>query len=120
MHLACAFILHANGARAVKQDARDQCLFNHFEIRPLTGFVKIGLGRRTARAVTHRHIHPTKAFLGIAIIIFGQAVAGLLRRIEPSLMQRVVERAIAGRQWTIAAPILVATFGAAFGAFEIG
>ena len=120
IQLAIALIFNANSACAFKQDPRRQCLFNDPQVGPLARLIQIGLGRRTARAVPHRHIHPAKAFLGIAIIVFGQAITCLLRRFEPCVMQGIVERAIAGRQRTIAAPIFVTAFGPAFGAFEIG
>ena len=119
MHLARLFIFHADSARAFEQDACRQRMFDNVKIGPLAGFIQIGFGRRTARAVSHGHVHPAKAFLGIAVIVFGQAIARLLRRIEPCLMQWIVERAIAGRQRAISAAICVAAFVAPFGAFKI-
>ena len=39
MQLACAFILHPNGARAVKQDAGGKRLFYDFQIGPFAGVI---------------------------------------------------------------------------------
>ncbi len=120
MQLARLFIFDADRACALKQDPRRQSLFDDPKVGPLARLIQIGFGRRTARAVPHGHIHPAKAFLSVTVIVFGQTIAGLLRGIEPSVMQRIVEWAIACRERTIAAPIFVPAFGPAFGAFEIG
>ena len=120
MGLPAPFIVNADGAFALKDDACRQGMLNDLQIGAFARRIEIGFRSGAARTVTHRHVHPAKAFLTIAIIIFGQAIARLLRGIEPSLMQRIGKRAIAGRQGAIPTAIAISALFAAFGAFEIG
>ena len=89
--------LDSNCPPAVEQDARRQRMFNHGQIGSLARFIKIGLGCRTACSIAHCHVHPAETLLTITIIVFGQIIARLLRRFEPGLVQRVLQRTIAGR-----------------------
>ena len=120
MGLPAPFIVNADGAFALKDDAGRQGMLNDLQIGAFARRIEIGFGRRTARPIAHRHVHPAKAFLTIAIIIFGQAIARLLRGIEPGLMQRIGQRTIACGQGPRPATITIAALFAALGAFEIG
>ena len=89
--------------------AIDQNLFNkrptdQLYIAAAQGRPKIGISRRPAAALPHRHISRAKPFLTIAIIIVNRRIAGFGCGGDKSIMQRIITRASGYMQWPGTAP----------------
>ncbi len=86
-------VLHADRARAVEEDPRDQRPRSDPEVRPAEDRVQVGAGRRQAPALVDVAVEGREALLPVAVYVVGELVPRLLHRLEERIEQRAGSRA---------------------------
>ena len=122
-HLALALmvVFYPHGALALQQDAPGHGMGDHGQVRAAHRGFQIGICRRPAHAVLHRHVHRAEALLHEAIGIIGADVARFLPGLDEGAVERVLHLVPGiGRQRSLGPAIAVAAALPAFGALEIG
>ena len=113
-------ILDADGAAAVKDDARGESIDQHVEIGAAERRPQIRCRGTAPPSVANGHLQPAEAFGVGAVVILGDRIAGRFARGEIGLHQRIVIVGWTRRQRPVAAAIGVCAAGPGFLATKVG
>ena len=118
--LAALAVFHAHGGLAVHDHPGGEGVGLNVQVGAVHGRLEVGHGGGTAHAVAHRHVHAPEAFLAVAVVVFGVAVAGLLAGLDKGAVERVLHVvAVAGGETTLVAAVGIATVDAVLAPFEV-
>jgi hypothetical protein len=76
------------------------------QVRPPQRRAQIGVGSNPAPSPLHRHGYATETLLLVAVAVWRGRVAGLLCRLQPGVVQWIVQAPITIMQRTVAAAVL--------------
>ena len=88
-HLPAALVLHSAARRPSRITRRVSARGLHLQTGPAQSRPQIGVRRRPAHPVLHRHVHRTEAFLLVAVVVRAQRVSGLAPGSDECLVERV-------------------------------
>ena len=118
--LAAPTIRHTLGAPVREQHAGRARMRQNAQVASPHRRAQIGVGRAPAPSPVHRHGHASETLLLVAVVVRGGRIAGLPCRLQPGVVQRIVQAPIAVVQRTVAAAVLRITALVRVGAAEIG
>src|SRR5262245_12554596 len=113
-------ILDAGRAAPLEHNARDERARLYRDTPPPLRRAKIGARSTPAPTLVGRHVHPTEAFLLVAVHVLGHGIAGLPSRLDERLIERVLARSRGDEKRALVPPVGVAALEPGLGFLEIG
>ncbi len=109
----------ADGARPLEDDALDERVAAHLEVRPRHRRMEVRARRAQAAAAVDRPVELREALLPVAVHVVGERIARLLHRVEERVEERRRRRSALEHERPLAAAPLVGAGEAALHPLEV-